>query len=210
MKPIHRVRTLTRLTPVLGVLWFVVSVLTIVATTGCTTVHPPHPKAVVNPRRAYVLHSASHAGLAIPDATGRCVAWGFGDRLYMISKGPRNYVWGPALFIIGWAGRFTPGALERVSLHSADRDGIAAETGMSAHLLIVDGTRADQLSAKLETEFAAKRRRDDHDCIHDATDRYSMVWNGCGTVVARWCRELGADVSRYPLAPRWGPWSVKR
>lgn len=183
--------------------------LLVLGVSGCSTVRPPQTHTITpkDAARVYVLHSYTHAALAIP-TNGIYVAWGFGDQASMVSKGIYNtLVRGSLLVFTGVFGRWRDGALERVPLRAREQKEIAAETGMSAQLLIVDQRLVDQLSAELNEEFARGKPLGKGDFVHDSTNTYSTVWYSCGDAVADWCRQLGAEVP--PCPARWLWWTVK-
>ena len=176
---------------------------------GCSTARLPPRAALVEPCRVFLLQTPIHPVLVLPDGAGRFVGYAFGDRTFMSTFDWRQYPWGAWLFFAGLPGEFTRGAMERVRYRGVTRDELARESGMEADELVVERARVDALRRRLESKVGPAVPG--HESWLFATDdRYSVWWDNCHGATAAWLRELGADVPRLRLVPRWAGWSIRQ
>jgi hypothetical protein len=145
--------------------------------------------------------------LLLPDERGRFVGYGFGDRTFMSTSDWREVPWGAWLFVAGLSGEFTRGAMERIAYRGTTKEELARESGMDADEFVVERGRADALRRRLESKLG-RAVPDAESWLFDTDDRYSVWWDNCHSATAAWLRELGADVPRLRLVPRWAGWSI--
>jgi len=174
---------------------------------GCTTVRPPDRATLREPCGVVLLRSAGHLALVLPDGRGGATRFGFGDRGYMSDFSWTQYLRAAGLLLVGLVGEWTPGAMERIDGAGRSVDELASDSTMERHDFDVERSLALALHARL----LAKCGEPITDCwwLAGTDDRYSLWWDNCQSAAAGWCRELGCDVDRFRLVPRWAGFDVE-
>ena len=190
-----------RLASVAGLVYLVA------ANAGCSTARLPARSTLAQPCVAYLMHDPLHPVLALPDERGRYVGFGFGDRGFLPTTGWAEVPLGAWLVLVGFFGQFTDGAMERVEYRGSTPEALAKETGMEVEELVVERARADALRRRLDSKCGPQVVP--HDWLFETDDGYSVWWDNCHSATAFWLRELGAEVSRFRLAPRWAGWTLE-
>jgi hypothetical protein len=174
----------------------------------CSSARFPPPESLAQPCTAYLLQTPIHPVLALPDGRGGYVGFGFGDECFMGTFDWRQYPWGAWLVFAGLPGELTRGAMERVVYRGTTRDDLARESGMEVDEFRVERARAEALRRRLESKVG--RAVGGYDWLFETDDRYSLWWDNCHSAIAAWLRELGAEVPRLRLLPRFTGWTVRQ
>ncbi len=185
------------------------ALVTVTALGGaCSSARPPPRESLARPCSVFLLQTPIHPVLALPDEQGGFVGYGFGDRTFMSTFDWREYPWGAWLVFAGLPGEFTRGAMERIRYRGTTRDELARETRMQIDELVVEGARVDELRRRLDSKIGG--RVAELDWLFDTDDGYSLWWDNCHCATAAWLRELGCEVPRIRLVPRFTGWRVER
>ncbi len=173
---------------------------------GCTTVRPPDRATLREPCDVVLLRSAGHIALVLPDGAGGSTRFGFGDRDYMSDFTWTQYPRALVLLLVGVLGEWTTGAMERIDGAGRSVDALASDSTMERHDFVVERSLALALHARLQSKCGAPLPG----CwwLCETSDRYSLWWDNCQSAAAVWCRELGCEVNRFRIVPRWAGFDV--
>jgi hypothetical protein len=174
---------------------------------ACTTVRPPDRVTLREPCPVVLLRSAGHLALVLPDGAGGSTRFGFGDREYMSDFAWTQYPRAFVLVLVGFLGEWTTGAMERIDGAGRSVDALASDSTMERHDFVVEKSLALALHARLQSKCGAPHPT----CswLVETDDRYSVWWDNCQSAVAGWCRELGCEVDRFRIVPRWAGFDVE-
>lgn len=172
---------------------------------SCTTaIHPP--ASVIQPETVVLLTHGISSSLVLPDQQGRMVRWAYGDwRYYALG---RDSVL-EAIAALLWP---TPAALGRRVVEGESEGPMAglAEFGIAwddAFSIRVERAAVTSLGQRLEALFAANLAgRVDNPEPNLEFVRHPepyTLFNNSNRKIAQWLRELGCEVSGFPLLPRW-------
>jgi hypothetical protein len=175
----------------------------------CSTARLPPRAAIAEPCTVFLLQTPIHPILVLPDEQGRFFGYGFGDRTYMSTFDWTQVPWAAWLVVVGIPGRFTSGAMERHAFRGTTREQLALESGMDAEEFVVERPRVAALRRALEARIGAPVAGQES-WLFETGDDYSLWWNNCHGATAEWLRELGGEVPRFRLAPRFTGWTIEQ
>lgn len=164
---------------------------------SCTTTIRP-PVAVADPVPVVVLTHGISSSLVLPDERGGAVRFAYGDwRYYALGQTGLCETLAAGL----WP---TRAALGRQVIDPAMMAGVSSDGAVS---IVAHRTAVAELLARLEALFLqaiATRVYNPGPGLEFVThpQPYSLR-NNSNRQVARWLRELGAEVAGVPLLPRW-------
>jgi hypothetical protein len=188
--------------------WFIIPIAALTLP-GCTTVTPPALVDAGNAQKVFIVWSSTHASIALPDAHGRHVRWGFGDERYMTTPGSAaRALRAAALVPCGLVGARTSGALERVPERRLDDRGGAAGGDVRVLSFFADRDRIESLRERLEAAYARGSVSSRCLPLRRSQVGYNLWACNCNDWVARCARDLGARVSAFPILPRFGTWRL--
>ncbi|HUP44809.1 MAG TPA: hypothetical protein VM779_04765 [Thermoanaerobaculia bacterium] len=164
---------------------------------SCTTTIRP-PVAVNDPARVLVLTHGISSSLVLPDERGGGVRFAYGDWRYY-ALGQTGLC--ETLAAVLWP---TRAALGRQVIEPAMIERLSHEVAVA---IVVDRKAVDGLRARLEAIFFQAI----DSWVYNPGHRLEFVThpqpyslrNNSNRQVARWLRELGAEVSGVPLLPKW-------
>ncbi len=165
-----------------------------VASNSCTSTITPPPKPAV-PSSAYLLKSARHVGVVLPDTAGGFVEYGFGDWDWYASL---HDSWFHVFDTVLWP---TRGCLSRRAL-SNRRVEYLEECGRAWEIMVEHDDAADLLG-DLDRSFDEQRSTLVHNELLgfefvEAERAYWFPYN-CNDAVTEWLERLGCDVSWVPI-----------
>ncbi|HVT44706.1 MAG TPA: hypothetical protein VMT00_09970 [Thermoanaerobaculia bacterium] len=181
------------------------TLLALALSSGCaTTIHVP--AAAVEPAAAVVVTHGISSSLILPNADGAAFRWAFGDWRYY-AEGHTGFFSSIAAGL--WP---TPAALGRQTIERAPRDPVALAGALGIvideiHVIHVERQAIERLQRRLQTTF--ERGLDSR--LYNPEPNlefvrvplsYTLLSNS-NTQIGDWLRELGCDVSGFPLLARW-------
>jgi hypothetical protein len=194
-KPKRRTgRRFSRRSVILGVISLVIFLGVLIGLNGCVaTIEPPSLPS--DPCRVYLLRSAYHVGIVLPDSEGGLVEYGYGDWDWYALMYDKWYNIFGTLF---WP---TQGCLCRRKVSpqaSPDRF-----PGGELETLTVSEAKAKELMSQLEDRF----RKNASTLMYNSTyglefvhdERDFWVFFNCHDAVADWFIDLGCEVTWYPI-----------
>jgi hypothetical protein len=169
-------------------------VLALLCFSACVSTIEP-PDAPFDPCKVYLLKSAKHVGLVLPDLEGGYVEYGYGDWSWFALM---RDSWYNAFDTVLWP---TQGCLGRRRLAE---EAIRTRKGMdSLDPLMVERDRVRALLQTLGERFdrdeSAPLENEVYDMTFKRDEQGFWIFYNCRDAVADWMEELGCEVSWVPL-----------
>lgn len=164
---------------------------------GCVSTVTP-PENPEEPTTVYLISTACHAGVVLPDPSGGMVDFAYGDHDWFALNHDQ---WYHVFDTLLWP---TQGTLGRRKLSSREPDVLVRRYSPDAIAAIAASRpRVEALRRELEARHRRHIDRQVHDKLRGwhfvPDDQGYWLLNNCNDVTADWLRKLGCSVSWVPI-----------